>query len=373
MPTIAAQALAPPIAAMVFCAPIIVAISGFLSPMTVVANLLAAPAVAPITIIGFISALLSPLFPWLSTALIFCVKPLAGWISLTAHWCAQFPVISIRTGLVGFAIAAILVAIFFLVPKKYFTFFLLFLLLSTFIERFPSGDWQVANCDIGQGDSMVINLGNHRAIVIDAGPDPILVDRCLKQLDIDEIPLLVLTHAHADHIGGLSGVQKGRKMGTQWFGNIHRGATATIMSNRGPIRLRVLWPDTGQYTPNNSSIALMINAPDFSLFAAGDLEPEVQALVAPALGKVDIYKVCHHGSAYQDETFTRALDPDLAIISVGEGNSYGHPSPKTVAALVRLGAKVLRTDRDGAVAITARNHRLSVRTSKSRWKFFHWE
>ena len=373
MPTIAAQALAPPIAAMVFCAPIIVAISGFLSPMTVVANLLAAPAVAPITIIGFISALLSPLFPWLSTALIFCVKPLAGWISLTAHWCAQFPVISIRTGVVGFAIAAILVAIFFLVPKKYFTFFLLFLLLSTFIERFPSGDWQVANCDIGQGDSMVINLGNHRAIVIDAGPDPILVDRCLKQLDIDEIPLLVLTHAHADHIGGLSGVQKGRKMGTQWFGNIHRGATATIMSNRGPIHLRVLWPDTGQYTPNNSSIALMINAPDFSLFAAGDLEPEVQALVAPALGKVDIYKVCHHGSAYQDETFTRALDPDLAIISVGEGNSYGHPSPKTVAALVRLGAKVLRTDRDGAVAITARNHRLSVRTSKSRWKFFHWE
>ena len=373
MPSVAAHALAPPIAAMVFCAPIIVAISGFLSPMSIAANLLAAPAVAPITIIGFISALISPFFPWLSTALIFLVKPLASWISWTAHWCAQSPVISIRSGLTGFAIIGLLIALFFLIPKKYLSFFLIFLLLMTFIQRFPSGDWQVANCDIGQGDSMVINLGNHKAIVIDAGPDPILADRCLKQLGVDEIPLLVLTHAHADHIGGLSGVEKERKIGTQWFGNIRRGTTATIMSNRGLIRLRVLWPDGGEYTPNNSSIALMINAPDYSLFAGGDLEPETQALVAPALGKVDIYKVCHHGSAYQDETFTRALDPDLAIISVGEGNSYGHPAPKTVASLVRLGAKVLRTDRDGAVAVTARSHRLSVRTSKSRWKLFHWE
>ena len=373
LPKVLAQALAPPIAAMVFCAPVIVALSGFISPMSIVANLLAAPAIAPITIIGFIAALLSPIFPWVSSALIFIIKPLAGWIALCAHWSAEFPVVSLRTGIGGFIAIALVIGIFFLVPKAHFAVFLILALTFAFLQRFPSGDWQVANCDIGQGDAMVINLGDHKAIVIDVGPDPILMDRCLRQLGIKEIPLLVLTHGHADHIAGLSGARKGRIIGRQWFGNIRAGTTATISSNRGPIYLRVLWPDGGEYSPNNSSIAVSLKAPDYSLFAGGDLEPLAQTLVAPSLNKVDIYKVCHHGSAYQDESFTQALDPEIAIISVGEGNSYGHPAPKTVATLVRLGAKVLRTDTDGAIAITARNHRLSVRTSKSWWSFLRWD
>lgn len=103
------------------------------------------------------------------------------------------------------------------------------------------------------------------------------------------------------------------------------------------------------------------------------MEPLTQVIIAPELTHVDIYKVCHHGSAYQDEGFTRALAPQLALISVGAENSYGHPAPKTLALLTQVGAKVLRTDTDGAIAVRARRHRLQVKTSKNRFTFLRWE
>jgi competence protein ComEC len=217
LPNFAAQAIAPPIAAMVFCAPVIAAIAGYLSPMSILANLLAAPAVAPITIIGFIAALISPLLPKLSVLLVTCVKPLAWWIASVADWAAGFRVLTLSKGLIGFTVAVLVIALIFTLPRKVFIEGLLLLLSLSYLQRFPGSDWQVANCDIGQGDGSAINLGNHRAIVIDTGPDPELIDRCLKQLSIREIPLLILTHGHADHIAGLSGAVRGRRVGTTWF------------------------------------------------------------------------------------------------------------------------------------------------------------
>ena len=369
LPNFAAQAIAPPIAAMVFCAPVIVAIAGYLSPMSILANLLAAPAVAPITIFGFIAALISPLLPQLSVLLVTCVKPLAWWIASVADWAAGFRVLTLSKGLIGFTVAVLVIALIFTIPRKVFISGLLIILALSYLQRFPGGDWQVANCDIGQGDGSAINLGKHRAIVIDTGPDPELIDRCLKQLSIREIPLLILTHGHADHIAGLSGAVRGRKVGTTWFGNVHRGTSAQL----GSANIKVLWPDNGQYDPNNSSIAVRIDTPDFSLFAGGDMEPLTQAVIAPELTHVDIYKVCHHGSAYQDESLARHLSPQVAMISVGAGNSYGHPAPKTLALLEQVGAKVLRTDVDGAIAVAAHRHRLKVRTGKGNLNFIRWE
>jgi competence protein ComEC len=191
----------------------------------------------------------------------------------------------------------------------------------------------------------------------------------LRQLGIKEIPLLILTHIHADHVGGLAGAQKHRKIGTTWFGDIHAGAHATIQD----IDIDVVWPDNGSgYTPNNSSIAAIIRSPDFTLFASGDIEPPVQQELVSRIGHVDIYKVAHHGSRYQDLALMRELSPTIAVISVGKGNSYGHPADSTISALTQLGAKVLRTDNDGAVAITARRHRFSIMRSK-RWSaLFLW-
>lgn len=92
-----------------------------------------------------------------------------------------------------------------------------------------------------------------------------------------------------------------------------------------------------------------------TLLLTGDLEPPAQEALlrtAPALPPIDVLKVAHHGSAYQDPAFLDRVRPRLALISCGTGNPYGHPSPRTIEALRSSGAAVLRTDTDGAIAVT---------------------
>jgi competence protein ComEC len=368
-PKIRPKILAPPIAAMALCSPVIVALSGYISPMSIIANILAAPAVAPITIVGFIAALISPISAPIAGLLIWFVKPLAQWITWIAQWSSTFPVFTLKTGLYGFIAALLLAIVIYIGRVKALALLILIVIAFSWVQRFPAGDWQIANCDIGQGDAMVLNLKNHRAILIDVGPEPQLIDRCLHQLGIKEIPLLVLTHGHADHIGGLSGAKKNREIGQIWFGNVFAGTRARI----GDIEVDVKWPlEGGENTPNNSSISALFRSPDFTLFAGGDIEPLVQEQLRQQIGAVDIYKVSHHGSKFQDAELMRELSPALAVISVGAENTYGHPAPSTISALRDLGAKVLRTDRDGAVAILARNHQISIQRSKKWFRFFYW-
>lgn len=398
-----AGALAPPIAAMIFCAPIIVALSGYLSPMSVVANLLAAPAVAPITVLGFIAALISPIAPWVTQIIIFFIRFPAGFITGVAHWVADFPVLTIHNGLIGFllVVAILLVLILFRANWKQNTAILLIIVISLgWLQRWPAGDWQVAQCDVGQGDSLVINLGNHRAVVIDTGPEPAPEDKCLKALGVKDIPLLILSHFHADHVGGLTGLLAGRTVQQVWITNnlepkiesamvlkALRGAQLVtvqkgLIAQIGEVNLRVVWPEAttrsfeelpGEGSQiNNSSIAVIASTKDWSLFSAGDLEPPAQHELIDQVGSVDIYKVCHHGSKYQDGGLMRALSAQIALISVGAKNPYGHPAAESVDSLTRLGTQVVRTDRDGAVAITAVAHHLRVRKSKGRVRLFYW-
>ncbi len=403
MPERFAQALAPPIAAIVFCSPIIVALSGYLAPMSVIANLLAAPFVAPITILGFIAALFSPFLSPLSSILIWFIRIPAAAIALIAHWAAGFPVLTLHTGRIGFFIVAIF-TVGLWIFKKWFKQIIVIILIAifavTYLQRWPGGDWQVANCDIGQGDSMVINLGNHRGLVIDVGPDAVAEDRCLKALGINEIPLMILSHFHADHVAGLPGALSKRKVGQLWISvNAQPAIESTMVhsllqgvevvtavrgmrAQLGSLTIKVLWPTLnatnfaempGEGSQiNNSSIATLITSDAFSIFAGGDLEPPVQQILVPDISRVDIYKVCHHGSKYQDLEFMAALHPDLSIISVGAGNTYGHPAVQTLDALARLGSEVVRTDIDGAIAVQARNHRLSLRKAKGRFNFIRW-
>jgi competence protein ComEC len=397
-----AEALAPPIAATLFCAPVLVSLSGFLSPMSLIANLLAAPAVAPITVLGFIAALINPILPGVAGLLILLIRIPAAFIGIVAKWSASFSVLELGKGASGFlaiAVAAICIWIFRTFFRKHLKAIAIALVLllafTNWLARFPGIDWQVGNCDIGQGDALVINLSDHRGVVIDVGPDPQLIDKCLKQFSITQVSILVLTHFHADHVEGLPGLLKGRTVGQVWVSPqidpafestrvqrwlrqtpqipVTSGFTAQILSNRGPIKFHALWPKLGaQDSPNNSSIVMQINSADFSLLAAGDIEPIAQSQLVQQLSQVDLYKVAHHGSRYQDLNFMKALSPRISIISVGKDNTYGHPAPQTIAALSRIGSTVYRTDQDGALAINARRHQVKVRKSQWIFKFWQW-
>ena len=335
------KGFAEPIAATIFCSPIIVALSGYLSITSIIANVLAAPLVAPVTILGFVAALIPPFAP----ILISVAKIPAGLITKIAFTAASFPVIQMRNALIILVLAFVLY-----LSRKYLIFVIPLILILTFLQRWPNNDWQIANCDVGQGDALVLKVSAGSAVVIDTGPDPKLMDNCLKALSIREIPLLIITHQHADHYGGMTGAVRNRKVG-KIISNALRGEIIQV----GKLRIEILWPDGADHTfadnggegslVNNQSIVALISTPDYSILTTGDIEPDVQSLLN--VGKVDYLKVAHHGSKYQNLRFNETLDPDLAIISVGKGNKYGHPADSTI----KLFRHTVRTDRDGAIAI----------------------
>jgi competence protein ComEC len=235
-------------------------------------------------------------------------------------------------------------------------------------------------CDVGQGDALALAAGPGAAVVVDTGPDPALAGRCLRELRITSVPLLILTHFHADHADGLPGVLRGRRVGAietsvldEPAGEAARvrreAAAAGVPEVRaaageerrlGALSWRVLWPPPDAASlpddnPNDASVALLVHASGLTLLLMGDLEPSAQEeLLAevPDLPRVDVLKVAHHGSAHQDPELLARARPRLALISVGRGNPYGHPAARTVTALRALGAVVLRTDLDGPIAVT---------------------
>ncbi|MFE0509498.1 ComEC/Rec2 family competence protein, partial [Streptomyces sp. NPDC058964] len=217
--------------------------------------------------------------------------------------------------------------------------------------------------------------------VVVAGPDPALVDHCLRELGITRIPLVVLTHFHADHVTGLPGVLRDRSVGaieTTGFEEpveqaefVRREAVrrhiplshavAGEERRTGALSWRVLWPPPSGPAPepdgpNDASVVMLVHSAGLRLLLLGDLEPPAQQALArsPAaaeLADVDVLKVAHHGSAHQDPDLIRLVAPRVALVSAGAGNPYGHPAPGTVATLRDAGAAVLRTDRDGALAV----------------------
>ena len=244
-------------------------------------------------------------------------------------------------------------------------------------------------CDVGQGDALVLAAGRAGAVVVDAGPDPRLVDRCLRELGVERVALVVLTHLHADHVEGLPGVLRGRSVGgvqigpydepaaglarvARWTRQASVPLTHAVTGERGRVgslRWQVVWPlriiEGEGSTPNNASLVLLVEVGDVRMLLTGDVEPAAQRalMVRWRVPEVDVLKVAHHGSAYQEQGLLEAARPRVALVSVGEGNDYGHPAPTTIAALVRAGAVVGRTDRDGSLAVVGRAARLRLVTS----------
>ncbi|MFF9085375.1 ComEC/Rec2 family competence protein [Streptomyces sp. NPDC014991] len=406
-----AEALAAAAAAQAVCAPVVVVLSARVSLVAVPCNLLAELAVAPATVLGFAALGTAPVAMPVARALAWCASWPAGWIAGVARTGAALPGAGVDWpgSWPGALLLAAVTVVIVLAGRRLVrhpwwcgALGVLLLLLVTrpapltrVITGWPPPGWRFAMCDVGQGDATVLAAGDGAGVVVDAGPDPVLVDRCLTRLGITRIPLLLLTHFHADHVAGLPGVLRGRSVAaieTTGFAEpaaqaefVMREAagrhipvtTAVAGEERraGPLAWRVLWPPEGTRSPtgtrafparpgalpqpegpNDASVALLVRTGGLRLLLLGDLEPLAQQALlrspaAAGLAGVDVLKVAHHGSAHQDPELIRLAAPRVALVSAGADNPYGHPAPATVAALRAGGAVVLRTDRDGALAV----------------------
>ncbi|GAA2389036.1 ComEC/Rec2 family competence protein [Streptomyces glaucosporus] len=396
-----AEALAAAAAAQAVCAPVVAVLAAHVSLVAIPCNLLAEFLVAPATVLGFAALAAAPLAPPLAEALAW----LAGWptgaIAAIARAGAALPgaeidwpgtwagalllaaltvlVVSAARGLLRrpwlCAACAVLLVLAVLRPAP----------LIRPLTGWPPPGWRLAVCDVGQGDALALAAGEGAAVVVDTGPDPGAVDRCLRTLGITAVPLLVLTHFHADHVAGLSGVLRGRAVGaiqTTALGEpsgqaaaVRRTAARTGVPvvraepgerrRIGDLSWEVLWPQAppppGPPSPsgedaNDASVTLLVRAAGLTVFLPGDLEPPAQRellTARPDLPPVDVLKVAHHGSAYQDPELMERLRPRVALVSCGEDNPYGHPSPRVLSGLRDSGSAVLRTDTHGSLAVTA--------------------
>lgn len=387
-----ADAVAVPLAAQCACAPLIAAISAQVSLVAVPANLLAAPAVAPATLFGVLTALAAPWAPPVGRLLAEIAGVPAGCIVAVAHVGARLPAAAVAWpgGAAGAALligatAVAVVGASAAVGRRVLATTVVSVLLAVAVVRglspgWPPRGWQLAACDVGQGDALVLSAGGGSAVLVDAGPDPARVVGCLRALRVRTVPLVVLTHLHADHVEGLPAVLAGfrvreveigpleepREERDRVAGWVHRaGAHLTRVVHGeartfGPLSWQVLAParpfSGTSSDPNNSSIVLRVQLTGFTALLTGDVEPPAQRALLDSSAdlRADVLKVPHHGSNHQDAEFLDAVAASLSLTSVGAGNTYGHPSVRTLDRLRADGARSYRTDRDGTVALATR-------------------
>ena len=244
-------------------------------------------------------------------------------------------------------------------------------------------------CDVGQGDAMLVRTGPGRALMVDVGPADGEVGRCLADLAITELDLLVLTHFHADHVGALQEVLAATQVDqvllspvrdppaqaaavtdalddaeVPWSVALAGGERATAEPGDA-VSWQVLAPAPGlaleaEGGANEGSVALLIDTAHLSVMTLGDLEAAGQAallstLQAAGIGPVDVVKMAHHGSQTQDAALALWLSPQVTLVSSGAGNTYGHPAPSALDLYRSVGSAIVRTDTCSTFALLVRD------------------
>ncbi|MFZ4895725.1 ComEC/Rec2 family competence protein [Plantibacter sp. Mn2098] len=411
MPTSLAMLIAIPLAAQLACQPVLLLLDPAIPIGGVPANLLAAPAAAPATVVGLASCLMSAVWPQLGIVIAWIAWLPAAWIAAIARWFAawehaRLPWIPGAWGVLVLAAATVALALLIVfrrtLPRAAMIgcIGLLVCVLAGSAGRLVGdtvttaltrpADWIIAACDVGQGDAVLVRDSSGQIALVDVGPDPEPLDDCLRELGVDRIDLLVLTHYDADHVGGLAAVLG--SVGTAIVGPTAdaaddrlleslRAQGAEVVQGRaglagrlGGVGWSVLWPaesrsmrDAEPETGNDASIVVRFDSGVFgdretvdeaaawSAMFLGDLGEDAQnrLLARHSLGsEIDVVKVAHHGSGDQSDRLYERLGASIGILSVGADNGYGHPTDSLLALLELTGVVPLRTDHSGLLLLS---------------------
>ena len=253
--------------------------------------------------------------------------------------------------------------------------------------------------DVGQGDAQLLEMPDRSTLQIDAGGIPFgssgfdigarVLAPALWARGIRRIDRLLLTHGDPDHIGGARSVVDDFGPATIWEGiSVGRHIpmrellaharereaalqqkTAGGQFESGGVRIRVLHPPAADWerrgVRNDDSVVLEVLYGDVAILLTGDIGADIERAILPQLtaAKIRILKVAHHGSRTSSSTeLLEGWRPDIAIISCGRGNTFGHPAPEVIERLKSVGAEIYRTDLDGQVTVDSDGKRVSVGT-----------
>ena len=391
LPEAVALLVSIPVSAAIACQPIILVFSPSIPTYGVVANVLAEPFVPLATITGLLSILATPIPP-LSDGLLAIASLAAGAIAFVARTFASFPVPRIPwpPGIDGIVLAtAVSLGIVVALRPRFRAIGGVVAIIAVTVGlsvtvgasriawiAAPS-DWSWAQCDVGQGDAVVVRDAGVVA-VFDTGRTETPMRECLAVLEIGHVDLLVLTHFDVDHAGGSASLV-GRvgtvvhgptdgKADEQLLQSFVRGGAQVRSASRGltgklgRLEWRVLWPNPGnRRDPGNpSSIVVALSAGTscdrtcVTGLNLGDLPGLEQALLLSLGGVIptDVVKVSHHGSRDQHVDLYRRVRAPVSLIGVGADNEYGHPTTETLDVLAGLGSTTLRSDLNGIVLVS---------------------
>lgn len=236
--------------------------------------------------------------------------------------------------------------------------------------------------DVGQGDAVLLQSGSTE-VLIDGGPSAgaAAVGAAMRRAGMTGLDYVVASHMHADHIGGMGALVRDHRPSKAFIAGacdthlraafeaartritqVRRGASLRF----GAVRAKVLSPASLSGDKNADSVVLLLEANGRRILLTGDLTGPNEAAVGSITARgppLDVLKVAHHGSAYStDSRFLAQARPRFAVIEVGR-NSYGHPSPATVARLRQAGARIYTTQRNGTVTLTIRPD------GRTAWRF----